>query len=90
MAVTAAQVTVTTTAAALSATETDARSGEILVVLNTDATNPVYLGPVGVTSGTGFKLPAGGSTPALHLGAGESLYAVSGGSVVVHVLRLGN
>lgn len=88
MAVTSAQVTVTTSAVALSAAETDNRGGESVLVKNTDATNPVYLGASGVTTGTGYKLAAGEAV-SFDLDMGEALYAVSGGSVVVGVVRTG-
>ena len=90
MAVGSAQVSVTTsTAAALTVTETDDRAGSSICVQNTDSTNPVYLGPSGVTSSTGFKLAAG-AVAALDVEPGDTLYAIAtGGTVVVHVLRSG-
>lgn len=89
MAVTSAQVTVTTSAVALSSAETDSRGGESVAVKNTDATNAVYVGGTsGVTTSTGYKLGAG-EVLALDLDMGESLYAISAGSVVVAVLRTG-
>lgn len=91
MAVTSAQVTVGTSATALSAAETDSRSGEQLRLLNSDATNAVFIGPAGVTTATGYKLLAGATIGAIELDAGETLYGVvAAGTVVVHVLRLGN
>jgi len=89
MAVTSAQVTVTTSAVALSAAETDSRGGESVAVKNTDASNAVYLGgSSSVTTGTGYKLGAG-EVLSVDLDMGESLYAISAGSVVVSVLRTG-
>lgn len=68
------------------------RSLYSLVVTNTDATNPVWLGPLGVTSGTGHKLPAGASM-SIDLQWQDRLYAIAtGGTVVVTALqsRFGN
>lgn len=87
MAVHSAQVSVGTTATALSEAETDSRSGSSIVVQNTDASAAVYLGKSDVATGTGYKLIAGASL-ALHLNHEESLYGVAAsGTVVVHVLR---
>jgi hypothetical protein len=56
-----------------------------IVIENTDGTNPVYVGPVGVTSTTGLKIPAGGSYTRNVVG-NDSEYAIStGGTVVVGV-----
>lgn len=89
MAVSAAQVSVTTTATALTTAETDSRSGESIAVTNTDASVAVYLGPAGVTSSTGYKLAAGASI-GVDLDLGETLYGITAsGTVVVGVLRTG-
>lgn len=85
MSVSAARVTVTTTAVALNTTST---GGNSLRITNTDATatNTVDLGPAGVTSGGGLPV-AGGATVTVDVDPGDVLYAISGGSVVVAVLR---
>lgn len=88
MALTSHQYTVTT-AAALEVTDgtaaTNGQSYEILIK-NTDGTNPVYLGPTGVTSATGYKLSAGESL-GMSLAFGEKVFArATGASVVVTTL----
>lgn len=55
-----------------------------ILVENTDATNPVYIGGSAVTTSTGTKLAAGGSLTYNVIG-NDSLYAISAGSVVVAV-----
>lgn len=89
MAVTAAQVSVGTTATLLSASDTDNISGQALVVKVTSAaTAPVFLGPANVTTTTGFEVAIGGSI-SLDLGQGETLYGVATTIQTVHVLRTG-
>jgi hypothetical protein len=90
MAITSARITVSTSAVALNAAETDTVSGMRLVVRNQDATNSVDLGPSGVTAGAGFELKAGTSQEFV-LPSGELLYAIrSGGADVrVDVTRIG-
>lgn len=90
MAVTSAQVTVSTSAVALSAAETDTVSGATLIVKNTDATNGAAIGATGVAAGTGFRLPAGAQVT-VPLQAGDQLFAIRTGAadVVVDVLRIG-
>jgi hypothetical protein len=57
-----------------------------ILVVNTDSTNPVYLGGSGVTSSTGTKL-AGGLSITRSVVGNDSQYAIStGGTVVVAVL----
>ncbi len=64
-------------------------SGTRLVVTNRDGTNSVSLGPSGVTLAAGYELKKA-ETVKLFLPAGDSLYAISGGSsVIVHVLKTG-
>ena len=89
MSVTAAQVTVSTTAVALN-TETGAVSGTRLTVKNTDGTNGADLGPSGVVAGAGYALAAGESVTFV-LAHGEQLYAIrsAGADVVLAVLRTG-
>lgn len=91
MATTSGQVTVSTTAVALNAAETDTVGGTVLFVKNTDATNGAALGGSGVTAGTGYRVPAGVTVGPLELPTGEQLYAIRTGAadVVVDVLRLG-
>lgn len=79
------QVSVTTGAAIELTSGTPATAGAKydIAVVNTDATNPVYLGASGVTSATGFRLAAG-MTYSQRLEAGEKLYArATGGTCVV-------
>lgn len=89
MSVTAARVTVSTTAVALNS-ETGGVSGTKLKVKNLDGTNAVDLGPSGVTAGGGFELAAG-ATETFELAHGEVLYAIRSGAadVVLAVLRTG-
>jgi hypothetical protein len=92
MAVTSGQVVVSTVAVALNAADTDTVGGVVLFVKNTDATNGAALGGSGVTSGTGFRVPAGITVGPLELPSGEQLYAIrtGGADVTVDVLRLGS
>lgn len=88
MAVTSAQVSVTTAATLLSAVETDSIAGESLSLNNTGA-GVVYLGPSGVTTANGFPLAAG-ALQFVDLQPGDNLYAiVATGTVVLAVLRTG-
>jgi hypothetical protein len=89
MAVTAAQVTVSTTAVALN-TDTGNVSGGRLTIKNTHATDTLVLGDATVAAGTGFALAAG-ATLDLQLPASEQIYGIRGGSndITAHVLRLG-
>lgn len=88
MAVTSAQVSVTTTATLLSAVESDDRSGSSLLASNQGAVT-VYLGSDSVTTGAGFPLAAG-SSMSVDLQPGESLYGiVASGTCTVAVLRVG-
>lgn len=91
MAVTSAQVTVGTSATALTSAETDVVGGTKVYVRNTDATNGAALGGSGVTTGTGFRVGATTTVGPLELSAGEQLYAIRTGAadVVLDVLRLG-
>lgn len=92
MAATSGQFTVSTSAVALTTTETDTVGGTVLFVRNTDATNGVALGGSGVTAGTGYRMAAGVTVGPLELPSGEQLYAIrtGGADVVVDVLRLGS
>lgn len=92
MAVTSAQVTVSTTAVALNPAETDTVGGSVLFVRNTDATNGAALGGSGVAAGTGFRVAASTTVGPLELPGGEQLYAIRTGAadVVLDVLRLGS
>lgn len=91
MAVTSAQVTVSTSAVALNAAETDTVGGVVLYVRNTDATNGAALGGSGVTAGAGFRVAAATTVGPLNLPSGELLYAIRTGAadVALDVLRLG-
>lgn len=80
----------TTAATLLSAPETDDRAGERVIVNNTSAAI-VFLGPVGVTTATGYSLAAGAVSPELILGPGEAVYGIVVASTsVVSVLRTGS
>lgn len=89
MAVTAEQVTVSSTAVALNGADTGV-SGATVVVKNTHATDALVLGAADVAAGTGFALVAG-ATLAVELSAGEQLYAIRGAAadITAHVLRTG-
>lgn len=56
-----------------------------ILIENQDSTNPVWIGGSAVTSSTGLKLVAGASL-AFNVLGNDSLYAVSGGTVIVGVL----
>lgn len=90
MALTAAQVVVSLTAIPLNPVDTGA-SGVQLQLRNTHATDAVMLGPVGVTAGNGYPLPAL-QNMVVDLRAGEILYAIRGAAadVTVGVLRVGD
>lgn len=85
MAVTAARVTVSTTAVALNTADS---TGQRLVIKNTNGTVAVDLGPVGVTAGAGFDLAAG-ATITVELDSGEVLYAIrsAAADAILAVLR---
>jgi hypothetical protein len=90
MAVTSQRITVSTSAVALNAAETDVVEGSRILIRNQDASNSVDIGPSGVTAGTGYELkPA--ATLDMAVPGGELVYAIrSGGADVrVDVLRLG-
>lgn len=89
MAVSAARITVSTTAVLLTVSETDTVSGSILTVKNTSA-NAADLGPSGVTAGAGFDLAAG-ATHTITLPPGETLYAIrsAAADATIAVLRVG-
>lgn len=90
MAISAAQVVVSSTPAALNPPDTDTVAGGTLVVRNSHASDAVALGGSGVTVETGFQLAAG-ATVTVHLGSGDRLYGIRGAAadVTVHVLRIG-
>lgn len=95
MAVTSAQVVVSTTAVALNPTESDTVGGVVLFLRNTHGTDAVALGGSGVTAATGFRVPgatAGTTVGPIELPAGEQLYAIrtSTNDITVDVLRLGS
>lgn len=85
MAVSAARVTVSTSAVALNSAT---GGGSRLIVRNTDATNGVDIGASNVTAGTGYRLLAG-QTLTLELLGGEQFYAIrsAAADVVCDVLR---
>lgn len=89
MAVSAAQVTVSSTAVALN-TDSGTVSGGRLLIKNTHATDDLVLGGSDVTAGTGFELTPGAILD-LRVPAGEQVFAIRGGAadITAHVLRLG-
>ena len=89
MALSAARVSVTTSATVLNAADTDGMQGQALLVRNKHASLSVDLGPAAVASGAGFELAAGEAVN-VDLSTGELLYAIAPSSTVtVHVLRAG-
>lgn len=84
MAVTAARVTVSTTAVALNTAST---AGQRLLLKNTSA-NAADLGPTGVTAGTGFDLAAG-AVVTVDVAPGEVLFAIrsAAADATIAVLR---
>lgn len=90
MAVTAAQVVVSTSAVALNPAEADTTSGLTLVIRNSHATDALVLGPSGVAAGIGFGLAAG-QIVVLDVPYGEQVFAIRGAAadITAHVLRLG-
>ena len=88
MAISSAQVSVTTSATLLSSTDTDGISGSSLSLVN-QGSQTVYLGASGVTTATGFPLAAGASWSA-DLAPGEALYGiVAATTATVGVIRTG-
>lgn len=88
MAVSAARITVSTSALALNTASND---GTTLVIKNLDGTNGADLGASTVTAGAGFPLP-GAATPVavtVNLKPGDVLYAIrsAGADVILSVLR---
>lgn len=85
MAVSAARVSVTTTATALNA----ASSYPQRLLLKNSATNIVNLGTTTVSTANGYQLAADGLL-AVELQPGEVLYGIAGTTQVVEVLRSGS
>lgn len=84
MAVTAAPVTVATTATAL-----NVQGGAQRLKLSNPAGQTVFLGPVGVTTATGYPLLASTVLP-VDLAPGEVLYGiVAATTAIVSVLKTG-
>lgn len=89
MAVSAASVTVATTATVLTSAESDDRAGFSVLVKVPAEGATVYLGGSGVTTGAGYPL-AEGEAMAFDLSPGESLFGiVASGTQAVNVLRSG-
>jgi hypothetical protein len=89
MAVTHAQVSVTTSTTSLAAETDDSSGSGGYMFRNTHASVSVYVGGSGVTSGTGLELKAG-EVMTWELLPGETLYAAAGsGTVVVARVRSG-
>ncbi len=88
MAVKAAQVAVGTSATLLVAADTDRVSAGQRVTTYAP-TGQFYVGGPGVTTATGFLVPAGGSYSE-RLDPADTLYGiVASGTVTVHVIRAG-
>lgn len=86
MAVQSAQTSVGTSPTLMVRADAD---GERVVLYNPSGTNPVYLGGASVTTGDGYRMPAGDKV-SVTLGAGEELYAVATlAGESLHVLRTG-
>lgn len=83
MAVTAARVTVGSSAVALNTATT---AGMTLLVKNAGGTNTANLGPSDVTDGGGYTLGTG-ETVTVEVDAGSVLYAISASGTDVTVLR---
>jgi hypothetical protein len=84
-ALTAARVTVASTATLVSTGSTT--GGSSVLIRNAGAAS-VYLGAVAVTTATGFELPAGDAIT-VPLGPSEPVYGiVTTGTVVVHKLEI--
>jgi hypothetical protein len=89
MAVSSGQISVGTTPVLLTVADTDSVYGSAIAVrVPSAATAPIFLGPAGVTTTSGFELAVGASAT-VTLGGGESLYAVAASAQTVHVLRTG-
>ena len=89
MAVSAAAVSVGTTATLLSTAETDFVGGAAFAVKVPSGGATVFVGASGVNTSAGFPLAAG-ETLLVDLDAGESLYGVvASGTQLVNVLRQG-
>lgn len=87
MAVVAAQVAVSTTAALLSA---DADGGGTSVLVQAPAAAILYVGGSAVTSGTGFPIAAGASVSVDLPGPNDQLFGIlSAGTGTASVLRVG-
>lgn len=88
MAIRTQQFTVSTTAVELrptgAPTNPDYSGAEIRV---TAGARDMFIGPSGVTTATGFKVPQG-TTVALRLGVSDRLYGIAGSSGTDTVLRV--
>ena len=87
MAITSNQVTCTTSATLIVPSDPDGCS----VIVKNTGDKKVYLGPVGVTSSTGFELASTGTnTLELVLGPGEALYGItaSGNCTVSYIASM--
>jgi len=88
VAISTAQVAVSTTAAKLTSTPTDSRAGSSIAITAPVAAT-LYIGGSGVTSTTGFAVAAGASV-SLDLQSGEDVYGVlASGTGTAFVLRTG-
>lgn len=87
MAISSAQVSVTTSATLLSGGDGDGTAGHAVLVVN-DSGSTVHLGPEGVTTSMGRLLT--GRHASFTLGPGEALYGiVAASTATVDVFRTG-
>lgn len=83
-AIQAQQVTVTTTATNLQASPLSNRK---YFLIQNNGNKPLYIGPSGVTTGTGFPIPAGSILDA-RIGAAVNVFAISSASQAASTLEL--
>lgn len=85
MAITSAQVAVTSTPAALNTSNSN--SAQMLALKA--STTGTFVGPSGVSVSTGIELPSGTATPlVVEIDPGDVLFGVHATSATVQVLRI--
>lgn len=90
MAIKTAVVTATTTAAAVTATDSDDLRGQGLVFKNTGPTNTAYLGGSDVTAANGYPIAPGEALTLNAASSGDAPYLITSTSTTtVAVLRTG-
>lgn len=89
MAISTAQVAVSTTAVELTAGLIESAGDKSAIAVQAPGGAILYVGQLGVTSATGFPIAAG-STVAFDLAYGERLYGILGaGTGTAYVIRTG-